>query len=128
MRLQETGADAKPNMREDFLKKIGPAASILILVISALGIFLAFTVRFSPLERYESLHDTAYYMQNAETMAELHTELREFVFPVLPGITDSYVSPDGGCIVVHIDSANFTRTSTALIRDFDEALFEFVKS
>ena len=130
MRLQDNGADsgAKPDMREDFLRKIGPIGAAFILIFSALGIILAFTVNLSAPVRHESLHDTAYYLQSAETMGELLSELREHVFPGLAGIGDSYVSPRGDRVVIHIDSANFPHTRGMILRDFDEVLFIFEPS
>jgi len=112
-------------MRTDFLKKIGPFGAALILIISAVGIYLAFTVNLGVPERYESRHDMAYYTESAETMAELHSELIEFVFPGLEGITDSYISPEDTLIIVCVEKEFLNRVSAVLIRDFDESLFRF---
>jgi len=112
-------------MGSDFVKKVGPVGIILILVISAAGIFLSYTADLGVPQRYDSKHDTAYYTQNADTMTELLAELREFVFPALDGIVDSNLSEDGGHIVIHIDKSNYDKVRAVILRDFDESLFEF---
>jgi hypothetical protein len=112
-------------MREDFLKKIGPLGSALIIFLSAIGIALAFTFDFGVPERYESQYDTAYYIQSVETMEELHEELKTFVFPALGGIVNSNLSADSNRIVIYIETAYYDRTIAALLRDFDGILFEF---
>jgi hypothetical protein len=115
----------KADMGTDFLKKIGPLGAAIVLIISAAGIFLAFTADLGVPERHSSRHDTAYYAQNAATMAELLSELREFVFPSLEGVTGAYVSPDGERIIIHVERARQARVRAAIVRDFDESLFEF---
>jgi hypothetical protein len=113
---------------EDFVKKIGPFGAALVLVLSAVAIILAFTIDLGVPERYVSLHDTEYYMQNTETMAELLDELREHVFPRLEGITNSYVSPNGDVVVIYINEADFEKTRGTIVRDFEDIMFEFQKS
>ena len=125
MRLQGNEHEARPDMRTDFLRKIGPFGAALILILSAVGIFMAFTADLGVPERYESRHDAAYYAQNADTMAELLAELREFVFPSLDGITDSYISRDSKHIVIHADSKSLGRVRAVIARDFSEELFIF---
>jgi len=112
-------------MRTDFLKKIGPFGAALILIISAVGIYLAFTADLGVPDRYESQHDTSYYKRNSETMNELYTELQEFVFPGLEGITGSYIPPGEKRVVVCVESEYLDRVRVVLIRDFDESLFRF---
>jgi len=114
-------------MREGFLKKIGPLGMAIILIISAASIYMAFTVDLGVPQRYISQHDAEYYSQNAGTMEELLDELREFVFPALEGITESYVS-QGGRVVIHAEQEHLERVRILIIRDFDEALFEFLPS
>jgi hypothetical protein len=115
-------------MGSDFVKKIGPVAAALVLILGAIGIIMSYTIDFGVPEHYISKHDTAYYAQNAETMSELLAELREFVFPTLDGIIESRVSQDGGRVVIRIDRANFEIVRAVLIRDFDEDLFSFESS
>ena len=128
MQLPENGAnnspDSKLNMREGFLKKIGPIGSALILILSAVGIALAFTIDLGASSRYDSRHDESYYTQTAENMAELLDELREEVFPKVDGITDSYVSQDGTCIIIQTNKTDAERQLRYILRSFDQALFE----
>jgi len=112
-------------MGSDFVKKVGPVGIILILVISAAGIILSYTADLGVPQRYESKHDTSYYARDAETMAQLLAELREFVFPSLEGIVDSYVSNDGGHIVIHVETRQLNKVRAVILRDFDESLFAF---
>ena len=113
------------DMRTGFLKKIGTAGSVLILVLSAIGIYMSYTVDLGVPERYISRHDTAYYAQSSETMSELLEELRENVFPLIEGITESFISPDSGLIVIRAERASFDRVKALILRDFNESLFEF---
>jgi len=115
-------------MGSDFVKKVGPVGIILILVISAAGIILSYTADLGVPERYYSKQNTEYYAQNADTMNELLAELREFVFPSLDGITQSYLSEGGGVIVIFIDEINYNKVRAVILRDFDESFFEFHKS
>ena len=112
-------------MREDFLKKIGPFGMALILILSAVGTYLAFTIDLGVPQRYLSLHDTEYYSSSAGTMAELLEELRENVFPSLEGITEAYVLPGGKLIRIRVTAEQYGRVRAAILRDFDESLFEF---
>ena len=129
MRLQSNEPDSKQhaNMGDDFLKKIRPAGAVFILVLSAVGIILAFTINLSLPKQYESMHDTAYYMQNSETMLELLDELRQFVFPALEGVTDSYIAPSSDRIVIQMDRAYLERNRSIITKSFDELLFEFIE-
>ena len=130
MQLPENGADNRPddppNMREDFLKKIGPLGAALILILSIVGIVLAFTVDLGASTRYDSRHDEAYYTQNAGTMAELLAELHDEVFPAYGGITNSYVAPSGDRIIIHIGDADLEQQLRFTLRAFDQALFEII--
>jgi len=112
-------------MRTGFLKKVGPFGAALILILSAIGIFLSFTVDLGVPDRYVSRHDAAYYSQNADTMAELLTELRDNVFPTHEGIIDSSISPDGRHIIITVERGRVDRVRALIHRDFDEELFIF---
>jgi len=112
-------------MGTDFFKKIGMFGAVLFLILSAAGVILFFTADLGVPDRYESRHDTAYYAQNADTMAELLGELREFVYPNIEGITESYLSADGKSIIIRAESRNLNRVRVTILRDFDEELFIF---
>ncbi len=51
-------------------------------------------------------------------------ELNTAVFPALDGILDCH-SNDNGIVVITIDSDHFAVTRSAILRYFDESLFEF---
>ena len=118
----------KPDMRTDFLRKIGPFGAALILIIGIVGIIVSYTADLGIPEPYTSNHDAAYYSQNADTLLELLTELRMYVFPSLEGIAESYVSQDEKRIVIHVTRNRLARVRAVITRDFDESLFEFITS
>ena len=125
--LNEKGADIRMDMRAGFLKKIGPLGAAIILIVSALGLYMAFTADLGVPERYESLHSMEYYALSEDTMAQLLEELRENVFPRLDGILDSYLADGGKHIVIHTDRSNHDIVKAVILRDFDESLFEFTQ-
>lgn len=109
-------------MRVD-IAKIKPVGAIAIVVLSAVGIFMSFTVDLGVPERYTPRHDTAYYTQNAEAMAELLLEVQTDVLPRLDGVTDCYIAADGTRIVVEAEPGELDKVKAVLERDFGEGLF-----
>ena len=107
------------------LQYIKPLGGILILILSALGIIMLFTVDFGVPERYDSLRETSYYAQNADTMAELLKELQANVFPAFPGSPDGTLNETGDKIIITADKADYGKVKSLLLRDFDESLFVF---
>ena len=117
--------DANMDMGKDFVKKIGPLGMVMILLFSAVGTFMLFSADLGAPPRYDSRHTAEYYGQSAETMEELHEELRIYVFPSIEGILESSVLPDGRQILIRTSPEHYDRVKAAILRDFDEALFEF---
>jgi len=113
------------DMGKDFVKKIKPVGIVMILLFSIVGTYMMFTFSFDIPPRYESIHTTDYYRQNAETIQELHTELQEFVFPSIDGILESSVLPDQRMILIHVSSEHHDKVKAIILRDFDEELFVF---
>ena len=110
---------------QEFVKKIRPLGVVLFLVLFVLFLYICFTAGTNPIPGYESPHDSVYYSQNADTLGELKTELEANVFPKLGGIESCAVSD--GKIKVVIDSENFATSRSAILRYYDESLFEFTK-
>ena len=116
------------NMGRDFIKKIGPLGMALIIIFGVLSTYMMFTADLGVPPRYRSLHETEYYRQSGETMEQLHDELREHVFPAMDGILESAVLQDSRQIRIRVNSAYYDRVKSAILRDFDEILFEFQRS
>ena len=107
------------------LQVIKPLGGILILLFSALGIIMLFTADLGVPVRYESLHETEYYAQNADTMSELLDELYENVFPALPGEPSGALNEAGDKIIITVGEEDFGKVKSVILRDFDESLFAF---
>ena len=107
------------------LQTIKPLGGIIILVLSALGIIMLFTVDFGVPDRYESLRETEYYARNADTMAELLDELCEHVFPAYPGEPHGALNEAGDKIIITAGEKDFEKVKALILRDFDESLFVF---
>ena len=109
---------------EEFVKMIRPFGCFLFLAASVLILFLCLTSGRDPIPGYESPHDTAYYAEHADGTEKLIRELNENVFPELDGITDCYAAADGTVVIV-IEADSFAISRSAILRYFDESLFEF---
>ena len=107
------------------LQVIKPLGGILILIFSALGIIMLFTADLGVPEKYESLHETEYYAQNADTMAELLDELYKNVFTELPGEPHGELNEAGDKIIITAGEEDFEKVKAVILRDFDESLFVF---
>ena len=109
---------------QEFVKKIRPLGAIFFIAISALFIVIGFTAGTNPIPGYEPPHDSAYFAQNVYTLKELQKELQTNVFPHLEGVISSEVKDDRLKII--IASERFATTRSAILRFFDESLFELV--
>ena len=110
------------------LKKLKPIGIVIILGAAVLALILCFTADMGIPPKYESLHDTEYYLQSEETMNELVSELEENVFPRLEGITSYGYDPASGKLRITVEKGSYGRVEQVLLRDFDERLFEFLKA
>ncbi|MFB0919910.1 MAG: hypothetical protein QMB62_03365 [Oscillospiraceae bacterium] len=111
---------------QDFIKKIRPVGVAMFLMLFILFLVICFTARPDPLAGYEAQHDAAYYSQNDTTLGELKEELEANVFPKLTGVESCTISE--GRLEVVIDSATFKDCRSALLKHFDESLFELVSN
>ena len=110
---------------QEFVKKIRPLGVALFLILFVLFLYICFTAGANPIPGYESPHDSAYYSQNDSTLEELKTELEANVFPKLSGEENCSVA-DGKLSIV-IESSSFATSRSAILRYYDESLFEFIK-
>lgn len=109
---------------QEFVKKIGPFGSFLFLVIFVGFFIYCFTLTpKDPLAGYEAPHDSSYYAQSPETLAELQTELEANVFPNLEGIVSD--EAEDGKLVIAISGDDFVESRDAILKHYDESLFYF---
>ena len=113
------------NAGQEFVKKIRPLGVALFLILFVLFLYICFTAGTNPIPGYESPHDSEYYSRSDSTLEELKTELEANVFPKLGGVESCAVSD--GKIKVVIDSESFATSRSAILRYYDENLFEFTK-
>ena len=111
---------------QEFIKKIRPVGVAMFLMLFILFLVICFTSRPDPLAGYNAPHDSSYYAQSDATLGELKTELEANVFPKLVGEENCTV--EDGKLVIVIDSASFKTCRSALVKHFDESLFEFVSN
>ena len=108
------------------LKKLKPLGIVLILGFSVLFVIMCLTVDMGVPERYVPEHDTAYYAESAEHLAELEAELDEHVFPSVRGLVDHGVDAELMKLTVSVEEKYYDMAVAALSRDISPELFEFV--
>ena len=111
---------------QDFAKKIGPIGGGFFLLLFVIFLVYCFTAGTNPIPGYEAPHDSSYYSQNDTTLAELKTELETNVFPKINGIGDCQIVSDK--LTITIDSANYSKSRSAILKYYDKSLFEFLKT
>lgn len=110
---------------EEFAKWLKPGGCALLLIVFVLVLLMCFGSGKDPLPGYESAENTAYYAQSDETLQELGQELENNVFPQLEGKEAWHV--ENGRVVVTLEEEYFVATRAAILRYYDESLFEFRK-
>lgn len=106
-----------------FARAVKPAGCILILLILIGVLYLCFTSGTDPIPGYEAPQDTAYYSGHLE---QLQTELQDNVFPKLEGEEESRI--EDGRLTVVLENDSFAVSRSAILRYFDESLFEFQRA
>ncbi len=104
-----------------FVKTIRPAGMALFLLLAVLVTAICLTSGRDPIPGYEAPETTEYYAAHPDALA---AELEAHVFPALPEYTMSAQASDGA-VAVTIDSDHFVAGRAALLRYFDESLFDF---
>lgn len=108
---------------QSFVKMIRPFGAALFLIIFIIFLVFAFSSGREPISDYEPPYGSDYY---AENLGALESELEENVLPFLDGVVDCYQSVD--TVAVVIEDSSFIKTRAALLRYFDESLFELIRS
>ncbi len=105
------------------MKTIRPAGMALFLLLAVLVTAICLTSGRDPIPGYRAPETTEYYAAHPD---ELVTELETNVFPALPEYEMSAEAGDGVALVT-IDSDHFVAGRSALLRYFDESLFDFLR-
>ena len=111
---------------QDFAKKIGPFGGGFFLLLFVIFLVYCFTAGTNPIPGYAAPHESSYYSQNDTTLAELETELETNVFPKLSGEESCQIADSK--LAVTLDSANFAKSRSAILKFYDKSLFEFYKA
>ena len=109
-----------------FAKKIGPIGGGFFLLLFVIFLAYCFTAGTNPIPGYDAPHDYSYYSQNNTTLAVLKTELETNVFPKLQG--DESCQVIDGKLAVTLDSVNYAKSRSAILKFYDKSLFEFYKA
>lgn len=123
--IQEQEKVLKESAGQDFVNKIKPIGMTFFLFLFIVFIVGSFLTGVEPVKGYETPNSSEYYAQSEETLAELHTELEENLFPHIEGVAGSYISD--GKVIVTVEEQEFIKVRAALLRYYEESLFEFVK-
>ena len=122
---QEEVKKPKENTGLSFVKKITPFGMAFFLFLFVVFMVVSFMSGIEPVKDYEAPNTSEYYAQNEETLAELYAEIGENVLPYLDGVEDSEIAD--GKITITTTEKEFFKVRAAVLRYYDESLFEFIK-
>ena len=105
---------------QDFVRRIGPAGCVLFLALAILVAALCLTSGRDPVPGYEAPHDSEYYVNHLDELAD---ELNEHFLPRLD--TPATAAVSGGAVAVTVEGDSFVLVRSAVLRYFDESLFVF---
>lgn len=102
---------------------LGPVGGVFVLLLSALMVVYCFTAGANPVPGYTPPHDSAYY---AEHLDELAQELNTNFLPVLDETAHAEVSD--GTVTVTASEKEYVPVRGAVLKFYDAALFTFEKA
>ena len=111
----------KDTAGQAFVKSIRPAGMALFLLLAVLVTAICLTSGRDPIPGYRAPETTEYYAAHPDALA---AELESNVFPALPEYAMAAEALDNA-VAVTIDSDHFVAGRAALLRYFDESLFDF---
>ena len=102
---------------------LGPVGGVFVLLLSALMVVYCFTAGANPVPGYTPPHDSDYYAQHLDELAQ---ELNTNFLPVLDETAHAEVSD--GTVTVTASEKEYVPVRGAVLKFYDAALFTFEKT
>ena len=102
---------------------LGPVGGVFVLLLSALMVVFCLTAGANPVPGYTPPHDSAYYAQHLDELAQ---ELNENVLPVLDETAHAEAGDE--TVTVTASEKEYVPVRGAVLKFYDAALFTFEKA
>lgn len=102
---------------------LGPVGGVFVLLLSALMVVYCFTAGANPVPGYTPPHDSDYYAQHLDELAQ---ELNANFLPVLD--ETAHAEAGDGTVTVTASEKKYVPVRGAVLKFYDAALFTFEKA